>query len=163
MPGLSAFNATHEAERRQQLEVQFNKTRENEEEEGKLREELKSIDQQIKKLKQSSKSSSKQGDEIQALADARRLASRNPPHFCGMTCYRTFCVDKFGILEIIRARSRCPCRDWIEAMGWESVCQLVRSQKRGPRSLTFLGLPPSAHLIESGLSDTLLLQASRTS
>lgn len=52
--------------------VQFNKTRENEEEEGKLREELKSIDQQMKKLRQSSKSSSKQGDEIQALADARR-------------------------------------------------------------------------------------------
>lgn len=53
-------------------QVQFNKTRDNEEEEGKLREELKSIDQQIKKLRQSSKSSSKQGDEIQALADARR-------------------------------------------------------------------------------------------
>lgn len=53
-------------------QVQFNKTRQNEEEEGKLREELKSIDQQIKKLRQSSKSSSKQGDEIQALADARR-------------------------------------------------------------------------------------------
>ncbi|CAN0095536.1 unnamed protein product [Ascophyllum nodosum] len=78
MPGLSAFNATHEAERRQQLEVQFNKTRENEEEEGKLREELKSIDQQIKKLKQSSKSSSKQGDEIQALADARRAIGYAP-------------------------------------------------------------------------------------
>lgn len=54
------------------MQVQFNKTRQNEEEEGKLREELKSIDQQIKKLRQSSKSSSKQGDEIQALADARR-------------------------------------------------------------------------------------------
>ena len=54
-------------------QVQFNKTRQNEEEEGKLREELKSIDQQIKKLRQSSKSSSKQGDEIQALADARRF------------------------------------------------------------------------------------------
>lgn len=54
------------------LQVQFNKTRENEEEEGKLREELKAIDQQMKKLRQSSKSSSKQGDEIQALADARR-------------------------------------------------------------------------------------------
>lgn len=53
-------------------QVQFNKTRENEEEEGKLREELKAIDQQMKKLRQSSKSSSKQGDEIQALADARR-------------------------------------------------------------------------------------------
>ena len=53
-------------------QVQFKKTRDNEEEEGKLREELKSIDQQIKKLRQSSKSSSKQGDEIQALADARR-------------------------------------------------------------------------------------------
>lgn len=78
MPGLSAFNATHEAERRQQLEVQFNKTRENEEEEGKLREELKSIDQQMKKLKQSSKSSSKQGDEIQALAEARRSAFPSP-------------------------------------------------------------------------------------
>ena len=74
MPGLSAFNATHEAERCQQLEVRFNKTRENEEEEGKLREELKSIDQQMKKLKQSSKSSSKQGDEIQALAEGRRSA-----------------------------------------------------------------------------------------
>eukprot|EP00903_Cladosiphon_okamuranus_P018219 g16758.t1 len=78
MPGLTAFNATHEAERRQQLEVQFNKTRQNEEEEGKLREELKSIDQQIKKLRQSSKSSSKQGDEIQALADARRSIGHAP-------------------------------------------------------------------------------------
>ncbi|CAM9094134.1 unnamed protein product, partial [Hapterophycus canaliculatus] len=78
MPGLTAFNATHEAERRQQLEVQFNKTRQNEEEEGKLREELKSIDQQIKKLRQSSKSSSKQGDEIQALADARRFIGHAP-------------------------------------------------------------------------------------
>lgn len=39
-----------------------------------MREQLKAIDQQIKKLKQSSKSSSKQGDEIQALADARRYA-----------------------------------------------------------------------------------------
>lgn len=57
-------------------QVQFNKTRENEEEEGKLREEVKSIDQQIKKLRQSSKSSSKQGDEIQALADARRQELR---------------------------------------------------------------------------------------
>lgn len=56
-------------------QVQFNKTREHEEEEGKLREQLKAIDQQIKKLKQSSKSSSKQGDEIQALADARRWAA----------------------------------------------------------------------------------------
>lgn len=55
-----------------EIQVQFNKTREHEEEEGKLREQLKSIDQQIKKLKQSSKSSSKQGDEIQAMADARR-------------------------------------------------------------------------------------------
>lgn len=54
------------------VQVQFNKTRDNEEEEGKLREELKAIDQQIKKLKQSSKSSNKQGEEIQALADARR-------------------------------------------------------------------------------------------
>lgn len=78
MPGLSAFNAAHEAERRKQLEVQFNKTREHEAEEGKLREQLKAIDQQIKKLKQSSKSSSKQGDEIQALADARRALGHAP-------------------------------------------------------------------------------------
>lgn len=58
--------------RRTHEQVQFNKTRQNEDEEGKLREELKTIDQQIKKLRQSSKSSNKQGDEIQALADARR-------------------------------------------------------------------------------------------
>ncbi|CAM9510008.1 unnamed protein product, partial [Discosporangium mesarthrocarpum] len=78
MPGLEEFNATHEAERRNQLEVQFKKTRQKEEEEGALREELKLIDSQIKKLKQSTRSSNKAGEELQALADARKSVGHAP-------------------------------------------------------------------------------------
>ncbi|CAM9715853.1 unnamed protein product, partial [Chrysoparadoxa australica] len=51
-PGMQAFNLEYEQKRRQQLEVQFRKNRAGEEEEESLREELKSIEAQIKKLKQ---------------------------------------------------------------------------------------------------------------
>jgi DNA methyltransferase 1-associated protein 1 len=80
LPGVDSFNLEYEQHRRQQLHVLFHKTRQSEQEEEALREELKLIEQQIKKLKQKKDtgSSSKGGDELSSLVEARRGIAAAP-------------------------------------------------------------------------------------
>lgn len=71
VPCAEAFNMGYEEARRNQLELAFNKSVATAEEEEKLREDLKTLEAQIKKLRQK-KDVSKLGEEAEQYADATK-------------------------------------------------------------------------------------------